>query len=171
MISLLADYPHFIPVLARWLYDEWGRNNPAASLEGNTALLREQCRRDELPITLVAVNDSKPVGTATVRLWDLASRPDLSPWLASVFVQPERRGRGLGKQLVRAAETHAVRLGVTTLHLFTYSHASFYTGLGWRYLATDENRGQSVIVLSKQLLVGRLPSRKGSTSVSSEKDA
>ena len=39
MISLLADYPHFIPILAGWLYDEWGRTNPAASLEGNIALL------------------------------------------------------------------------------------------------------------------------------------
>jgi len=51
--------------------------------------------------------------------------------LASLYVAPEHRGRGLGAMLVHAAVDAAAGQGVDELFLFTPDHADFYQRLGW----------------------------------------
>ena len=59
-----------------------------------------------------------------------STRRDRSPWLAGVFVVPERRGGGIGVALVRRATAEAARFGVERLQ-------GFYRNLGWSALATE----------------------------------
>jgi predicted GNAT family acetyltransferase len=57
-----------------------------------------------------------------------------NPWLASVFVPAEQRGKGIASAMVAAVEAAARRLGYPMLYLFTTSAARLYAGLGWRAL-------------------------------------
>lgn len=59
---------------------------------------------DRVPIVLVARDDAGPmVGTASLLFDDLEGDPR-NPWLASVFVPPEQRGKGIASALVVAIE-------------------------------------------------------------------
>jgi len=49
----------------------------------------------------VLLVDEVPVATASFVHPDLPSRPNLTPWLAGVYVQPEFRCRGFASHSVR----------------------------------------------------------------------
>jgi predicted N-acetyltransferase YhbS len=78
---------------------------------------------DRIPIVLVARDDAgRMVGTASLLFDDLEGDPR-NPWLASVFVPAEQRGKGIASALVVAIEDAAMRLGYPQLYLFTTSAA------------------------------------------------
>jgi len=150
-ISLLKDCPQHLPRISFWIFDEWGHLIQGLTLEQVEARLQEHLNRDSIPLTVVAILDQLPVGTASLTLDDLSSRPDLSPWLASVYVLPEYRKQGIGSQLVSAAEEISQRLGIQKLYLFTPDQELFYAGLGWSVLDHTEYRGEQVVIMSKLL--------------------
>ncbi|HZX82699.1 MAG TPA: GNAT family N-acetyltransferase [Reyranella sp.] len=106
---------------------------------------------DRVPIVLVALDDAGTlVGTASLLFDDLDGDPR-NPWLASVFVPAERRGKGIASALVAAIEAVARRLGYPMLYLFTTSAARLYAGLGWRTLEQRDYRGEHIQVMGKAL--------------------
>ena len=106
---------------------------------------------DRVPIVLVALDNAGAlVGTASLLFDDLEGDPR-NPWLASVFVPAEQRGKGIASALVTAIEAAARRLGYPMLYLFTTSAARLYAGLGWRALERREYRGEHIQVMDKAL--------------------
>jgi predicted N-acetyltransferase YhbS len=106
---------------------------------------------DRVPIVLVALDDAGTlVGTASLLFDDLEGDPR-NPWLASVFVPAERRGKGIASALVAAIEAAARRFGHPMLYLFTTSAARLYAGLGWRALEQRDFRGEHIQVMDKAL--------------------
>jgi GNAT superfamily N-acetyltransferase len=83
----------------------------------------------------------------------LASRRDLTPWLAGVFVEPRARRRGYAAALVRRVEAFASSASVTTLWLYTSTAEPLYARLGWRRVGLETDRGQAVVLMSRDLLV------------------
>ena len=148
-IDFLDRHPHLVPTLARWHHAQWGHLYGHWTLEVATAELADQATRRTLPTTLVAVEAGEALGSVSLVLEDA---PELcghgSPWLASLFVRPEARGRGLGTQLVQAAVAHAATLGVEELFLFTPEHVAFYQRLGWRRLARTALLGTPVDLMT-----------------------
>jgi GNAT superfamily N-acetyltransferase len=90
-------------------------------------------------------------GETELFVHDMQTRRDLSPWLAAVYVTPERRGAGVGSQLVGAAEEIARQLGVGRLHLFTPDRERFYTRLGWRTQEHSFYDDHPVVIMTKSL--------------------
>ena len=82
---------------------------------------------------------------------DMQTRLDLTPWLAAVYVAPERRGAGIGSLLVRAAEDVARRLGVGRLHLFTPDRERFYARLGWHTVEQSHYDNHPVVIMARSL--------------------
>lgn len=144
-IEFLDRHPGLVPTLAAWHHGEWGHLYSYWTLEVATRELAGHATRRSLPTTLVMVEQGAALGSVSLVLED---SPELSehgsPWLASLFVRPESRGRGLGAQLVHAAVSHAATLGVDELFLFTPQHAGFYAQLGWRPLARTALLGTPV---------------------------
>lgn len=130
-VTTIAASPHLAEPVARWIWEEWGRKKGRpferilARVSSRTAVTGlEQC--------VVLLDGATPGGTASLVAEDADSRPDLSPWLASVFVAPAARGRGYGRVLVTAVESAAREAAIPTLWLFTDSAAPLYASLGWR---------------------------------------
>ena len=70
---------------------------------------------DRVPIVFVALDDAGAmVGTASLIFDDLEGDPR-NPWLASVYVPAEQRGKGIASALVGAVEDAARRFGYPTL--------------------------------------------------------
>jgi len=101
-IAYLADHPEHIDTLAPWLHAQWGWFTAGSTLDSRREGLGKQLNREELPIALVAHEQGQPLGTACLRVNDMDTRPDLTPWLASVYVAPDARTRGIGSQLIAA---------------------------------------------------------------------
>lgn len=113
-IEQLAERPDLLPTVAEWIYNEWWTEVEGASVGTLADLLRAHLVRDQIPLTLVASLNRCPVGTATLLAHDVETEewPDLTPWLAAVYVMPEYRRRGVGAALIQSIVEKAGRSGL-----------------------------------------------------------
>ena len=144
-IEQLGRRPELLPVVAKWIYEEWWEGEDEASLEKLTGLLRPHLVPDRIPLTLVALIGSEPVGTATLLEHDVGTEkwPELCPWMAAVYVVPEQRHRGVGGALVKAIVAQAATIGRNVLYLLTVGREEFYAALGWQVL---DRAGDSTVM-------------------------
>jgi len=149
-IHNLADVPEHMSVVSSWLNGEWGaiRNEP---IDKTLDLLKRSALKDRWPFVLIALENGTPIGTASLILDDMPTRPDLTPWLADVYVEKSARKGGIGSKLVKAVELEAARLGLETIYLFTASKTALYELLGWQLLERTEYRGEQVRIMTKKL--------------------
>ena len=131
-IRYLMEHPHYAPIIAFWNYREWhfGKQPFDEIIER----YRQRLQRDKVPTTLIALEDTMPVGSVSIKNNDLIERPDLNPWLASLFVLADYRGRDIGRGLLRAGEQSAKAAGVKRLFLFTHTAAGLYEKEGWTFM-------------------------------------
>ena len=103
-----------------------------------------------MPTTLVAVSEHGGLlGSVSLVHDDLPGYEHLTPWLASLYVKPEARGRGVGSRLVSAALAEAHRLGIRRLYLFTPEHEDYYSRRGWSYLERASAAGHPVTIMCR----------------------
>jgi predicted N-acetyltransferase YhbS len=131
-IHHLLDHTHHLPTVAAWQQAEFGYLSPGGSVEQRAERLRSASDRARLPIALVAISgdDGGLVGSAAIAATTV-THTHLTPWLSSVFVPPQQRGKGIASKLSLAAITEAGRLGFENIYLFTPKNESLYARLGW----------------------------------------
>lgn len=154
-IDYLANWTGLIPELAALLYQEWADLYQAAGIDQAQLqqVLTERTALDTLPITLVLVKDGELVGAGSIKLTEPGTKEGLSPWLAGIYVKPQYRGLGLGRDIVLALEAKARQLGVEVLYLSADSAVDFYLSLGWQVLERLESLGvRDVALMSKRLV-------------------
>lgn len=150
-IEYLADYPEFIPELAELHFTEWSYLNPGETLEGKKEYLKRLCGRHGVPSFIIVLENGELVGSASLIAQDMDNRPDLTPWLADVFVKPEYRGRGIATSLIERIETEARSAGITRLYLYTPGAAKLYQKLGWCILEEFQYKGVNVQIMVKNI--------------------
>lgn len=146
----LKNQPEHIPQLAAWHQHEWAALNPGQTLEQRLEYMQSYLSDDLVPSTFIALGPDL-MGSAAITANDMDTRPELTPWLASVFVAPGYRNQGIGSRLVRHAMLQAEAAGIATLFLFTPDRVSFYQRLGWQSLMTEHYRGHSVTIMRVEL--------------------
>jgi GNAT superfamily N-acetyltransferase len=149
-IASMRDRPDLVPLVANWLWTEFGRPN-GRTLETSLKAVAETVTAETMPRTFALLVNGVPVGTASLTIDDLDSRPDLTPWLAGVVVAPEARGKGLAAYLVAAVEAEAIRQSVTTLWLYTWTAERIYQRIGWRTIETFERKGLPHALMRRDL--------------------
>jgi GNAT superfamily N-acetyltransferase len=154
-IENLVLHPEIEPTLAKWhsdfwghLYDDW--NEQAALAEFMSM------KSDSVPMTLVAVErtDSEYRVVGSVSLFEddgLHGFSHLTPWLGSLYVVPEARGKGIGEQLILALLHEASRLHYRSVYLFTPENQEYYEARGWKRVTETQARGHAVTVMSHAL--------------------
>lgn len=135
-------------MLAQWHHAEWGQLIPGWPLEVARAELGSHRARRAIPTTIIALDGPRLVGSASLLAEDMPDFPPIGPWLASVFVLPGQRGRGIGVQLVARVLEEARQLGVATVHLFTTEAAAYYARQGWRIREPRAVQGQPGVIMS-----------------------
>ena len=131
-IRFLAEAPAHAETLAGWHHAQWGTLYADWSLADARAELLDHATRRTRPTTLVAIEYGELLGSVSLVDSDAPELDALGDaWLASLYVVPKARGRGLGAALVRALIAHAAVQEIDRLWLFTPEHADFYSKLGW----------------------------------------
>jgi GNAT superfamily N-acetyltransferase len=149
-IDYLADHRDIIPILAQWFYQEWAHLYPDRTLEDVRRVIGERTNKNRIPIALVAFEGEELLGTVCLKIHDMDTRLDLTPWLAGLYVSAPRRRQGIGAALVSAIEKKARELGVQQLYLYTPESESFYSRLGWRVREKVIYHGYQVTIMEKR---------------------
>lgn len=113
-----------------WLWQAFGS---AESRDFFAAIVANSQREGEMPLTFIALEDEKPLGTVGLWRCDLISRQDLWPWLAALYIDEGQRGKGLGERLQRHVVDYARGLGFESLFLYSTCKA-YYERFGWQYI-------------------------------------
>ena len=124
--------------------------SPFKTVAQHEKKLRSRIGDHPPPETYVLLIRGEVAGSVSLLNYDDIAqvRPDLSPWLASLFVVPKHRGRGYGRRLAAHCVDQAQSLGFSTLYLYTHTHPEFYAALGWRVIEERTVRGAEVTVMS-----------------------
>jgi N-acetylglutamate synthase-like GNAT family acetyltransferase len=146
-----SDRPDLVEVTARWRWEEWlhGKEPFEDALK---RAQRTSAMDLTIPRTLVLLVDDEPIGTASLTAHDLEERPDLTPWLAGVFVSPHARGRGHVVRLIAAVEEDARQASISTLWLYTNTAERIYARAGWRTVETVLHDGKPFALMRRDLL-------------------
>ena len=96
-----------------------------------------------IPFCLVAHDEGHYVGSVLGLVSDLEDRPELSPWIGALWVEPEFRKQGVAAALVRAALDELFALGHEVAFLCaTTEKRGMYERQGWKLIEADVGEGK-----------------------------
>ncbi|WP_160154656.1 GNAT family N-acetyltransferase [Microbulbifer sp. ALW1] len=147
----LAQVPQAIETLARWHYDEWQQLYPEESLADFIADLRASTAAIPVPSTFVARENDVLIGSISLLERDMEIDEPWTPWLANLFVHPDYRQRGVGKQLIKHLTQFCRANAVKQLYLFTPESRSYYETLGWTLVRRQAYKGQMVDIMVRAI--------------------
>lgn len=126
----VREQPGIIEQASAWFASKWD----VAADEYRTSM-DACCAAGEggaAPQWYVAFDDGKIVAGAGVIDNDFHTRPDLTPNICAVYVEPERRGQGIARALLDFVCNDMAERGIAQLFLLT-DRDGFYERMGWRF--------------------------------------
>jgi GNAT superfamily N-acetyltransferase len=150
ILEYLADHLGRLREVATLHLGEWPDLELGNSIDTRQETLATCCRRGEIPLGVIAL-DHDLCGFALLVEADFELRPNLSPWLAGVFVRPQHRKRGVGSALVTRIENEAKALAVNTIYFYTAHSESLYSRLGWVVTERCAHKSRNYAVMAKKL--------------------
>ncbi len=148
-IAAVSQQPELAPLVAEWRVSAFFDRPGGYTVEEMTALILAPPVGPEE--TFVLFDGDRPVGTAGLMRSDLANRPDLTPWLGGLYVEPAFRGRDHATALVRQVENFARAASVPVLWLYTLSSEGLYLRLGWQHAGVEHEEGHDVMLMRREL--------------------
>ncbi|MCE9620864.1 MAG: GNAT family N-acetyltransferase [Actinomycetia bacterium] len=154
-IAPLRGLGHLSTTLATWHVAEWGHLYDPAIWNHEISIAEFDAMADGSTTdqTWVAFDGSIRGETDVLGSVSLLTTDDLpgfahlTPWLASLFVAPHARGRGVGSMLVEHALADAHSNGIATVYLFTAGQEQYYLARGWQTIEQLEHRGEQAAVM------------------------
>ena len=148
LILNLKDKPEHLLPLAQWHHAEWSYLNPLRSFDQRVQEMQEDLQGKVIPTTFAAEDAGELLGSACILADDMSSHPELTPWLASVYVNEIHRGKGIGSTLVKRVMQHAQENGVKRLYLYTPDQEQMYARLGWQLFSREPYNGTPVTIMA-----------------------
>jgi GNAT superfamily N-acetyltransferase len=151
-IDDLRNHPDVAPQITHLCYTLITRQwLPHLTHEEVEAQCRGYLTSTSLPLCLVAFDNNKPVGFCCLKAEDL--RPDLTPWLGPLAVDPEYQRRGIGTLLMAATKTLAKEMKYSKIYLSTFEPnlIRWYTKLEWHVFSREHFHGRIVTIMETNL--------------------
>lgn len=128
--------PSDLDLMTTWMFNWWG-SAEGYSVDAVRIYLSRSLNAQVLPQTYGLYLDGALVGMYQFQLQDLFTRPEISPWLANVYIDEAYRGRGYAHTLLSSIADNAREAGIGQLHLFT-KHVGLYEKFGWEFVEEVE---------------------------------
>lgn len=144
-ISDLRDKPAFTDLVAERIWRAFWEKD-GHPLELLIGLVKESLGPDPIPTTLVAHQGEQFLGSVAIIANDEESRPQYTPWVAALWVEPEHREQGIGAALVERGKDVAFAAGAKRVYLLSGpQRRSFYESRGWAVIEVLED-GMFILV-------------------------
>lgn len=120
-LGYLADHIDHLPTLAKWFHDEWHGDAEGWSFDQTLEYIRKNdCNKEHLNITLIAMDKDQLVGSAQLMKEDLLPGWDhVGPWIGGLYVAPGYRHHGIAFRLGYTLITKAMNMGFEEIYMFT----------------------------------------------------
>ncbi len=148
-VTTLARRPDLLPTVADWVWREWWQRQ-GWSLDETQARYADCLATVGPPQTFVLLSGGDPIGTASLTRQDLDERPHLTPWLAGVFVVPNRRGRGYVTRLLAAFDQACGDASIEQAWLYTRTAERVYLRAGWTVAETVQRVDKPPVTLMRK---------------------
>ncbi len=150
LILTTVARPDLINVAAGWIWTAF-RNHYGYSFDEIRVLVTTSDAVLGPPQCFVLLVDDEPVGTASLITNDLSSRPELTPWLAALYVRPDARGHGYALDLISTVEAAASVAGFERVWLYTSAAEGLYRKAGWEPVERFERNGELAVLMRTDL--------------------
>ena len=147
----IREEPGLIDILSEYHQREWGHLCPGETLEGRKGRMRIFLKDEFIPTMYVAKKNDNPVGSVAIVENDMDTKPEITPWMAFVYVFPEYRRKGLGSVLVKHIMDKSREKGIKKMYLFTETQENFYLSLGWKSISREKYHGSNVVIMDVDL--------------------
>lgn len=147
----LREHPEYLSTLSAWHHAEWSYLNPGKTLEDRINKMRDYLSDNQIPTMLIAIEGDDVLGSAALIESDMDTHPELTPWLANVYVRHDKRGLGVGGKLVRAIMQLAKDYQLPRIYLFTPDQEAFYAKMGWKTLSHENYHESPVTIMQLDL--------------------
>lgn len=128
----LQDRRELLPAIALAHVQAFGTLLPDWTVAQAEAELAAQ-QRDGIPCSWLAEDAGGWLGSVSLLHDDHEQIRGWSPWLASLYVGPAARGKGVGAALVAHCVAQAAAFAVPVLYLYCEAPmVAWYRSLGWR---------------------------------------
>ena len=97
-----------------------------------------------LPAILVASVDGRVAGTVALRARSVETHEHLGPWVTGLWVAPDLRRHGLGRDLLLAITEEAAARGFHEIYAVTNSARWLFDRLGWAAVEEIVYHGEEV---------------------------
>jgi len=140
-----------LEICAAWRYEAFLKSYGYSLSDSGAQLAKLATQPDEYETALIALVDGRLAGICLLVLQEFEPLHDVSPWLASLYVAPEYRKRGVARRLVAAIEDQARKHGVARLHLYTGDAEAFYVKCGWALAEQGIAGGEPYAFMTRDL--------------------
>jgi len=140
-----------LEICAAWRYEAFLKSYGYSLVESAAQLTKLATQPDEYETALIALVDGRLAGICLLVLQEFEALHDVSPWLASLYVAPEYRKRGVARRLVSAIEDQAREHGLARLHLYTGDAQAFYLKCGWSLAEQGNADGEPYAFMIRDL--------------------
>jgi len=134
---------------AKWNHKEWGYLSGATEdqiIDG----MHELVHATDGQAVRAALWNGELAGFVLLIHNDLDSHPNLKPWVASLLVAPEFRGRGVAKALMVSIEAVAHELGYSEAYLYT-DKPDLYRKIAWNDFEELTGDDEGMLILNKKV--------------------
>lgn len=152
----LFQVPHLKALVAAWLLSEWPDwygVGGAGHLDSDVKALADS--EAQLPVGIVAFDDGVPIGFGALKQESLSTHAHWAPWAAAGYVEPSRRGQGVGAALLRALAEHAKAMGYTGVYCGTSTAASLLRRAGWREIEQIVHAGKPLVIFRGEVSLAK----------------
>lgn len=118
--------------------------------EADVLALARLVEGDGFEAVFVAEVDGELAGSCLFVREEIEPLHDVSPWLAGLVVAEHHRGRGLGRMLIEAVETHARSANCRELYLYTDAAVALYARLGWIAVERMVVDGEPLVLMQRK---------------------
>jgi predicted N-acetyltransferase YhbS len=151
-IQNLLLYPQHIDMVANWIYQEFGKGAPDRTLDYVINRFKNR-NLNKPPLSLISLIDNECVGVVSIFDNDLATRPELTPWLSGLYVNPNYRCNGIADKLINSVLQICKNLNYNTVFLRTEHTSDYYKKRGWTFVeCTADEDGQETSVFMRKLI-------------------
>jgi GNAT superfamily N-acetyltransferase len=130
-IISIRQEPDYKKIAAKYIHSKWGNETNYQLYEDS--IFGCVSTNEPVPCWYLLEEDNQIIGCIGLIDHDFISRIDLSPWLCSLYIEKNHRGKALGLLLIEQVKKDAAQKGFKKVYLCT-ELSSFYEKYGFHYI-------------------------------------
>lgn len=132
-------------------FNQWSKMNPKLELKTKIKEFTDEYAQynDRIPCGFAVFEGTSLVGFCRLRIVNLTKYLHIYPWISSILILDQYKGKGYGSILVDKAKELIKAFGYPTAYVWTDQAPEFYKKLGFTFVQKVEKNDGGIAELYK----------------------